>query len=243
MNNSILLHLNKELIGVFGNRPLFNVINADISKIPFKITNRTLLIGDGKEFPLLVVKDALKAMFHYILNEEKFNFETIDFAGDLGLTDKQILNEIVFEKDKNEHFIFDNWTDFELENFKILCGNNILKNPFTKNSKHSFKDWLHINIGEFIWFEYNDITDFVTFSSYDYFKENYLENLSVNKEYNNIVSSPEEIKVFEELFSKKEKRINIRDFNNEEDEVINSDLIAGIHWNLDNVYYLFCNKN
>ena len=46
--------IKKELVGLIGNRPVYKIINADLTKVPFKINARTLLIGDGIDTPVLV---------------------------------------------------------------------------------------------------------------------------------------------------------------------------------------------
>lgn len=237
----ILEFVEKELIGVLGNRPIFFVLKAKTKALPFKINNRTLLIGDNVESPVFVVKDALKAMYQFILHEPVFNFKTLDFVGNTNLTDKEIVQYIVFNHDNTGHFIFDEFTTKDTILLKNLCKSNLMNTPYSEDNLLDFLDWLHINIGAFVWFYYAQITEFVTFSSYDFFTENYLEK-PLKDRYKNIHYSPENIKFIEELFQKKERNINYQNLKTLKDKTLINNFVAGNRWNLDNVYWYFKNN-
>ncbi|WP_299014972.1 hypothetical protein [uncultured Polaribacter sp.] len=237
----MLQFVEKELIGVLGNRPIFNVLKADTGALPFKINHRTLLIGDNKEWPVFLVKDALKAMYQFVLHEPAFNFKKLDFVGNTNLTDKEILQYIVFNHDDDGHFIFDDFTEADTTVLKNLCKSNLMNTPYSERNLLDFYDWLHINIGAFVWFNYAQITEFVTFSSYDFFTENYLEKPLKNR-YDNIHNSPENINSIQELFQEKERNVNYQNLKTLEDKTLISDLVAGNTWTLDNVYWYFKNN-
>ena len=236
VSNNIFKAVEKELIGVLYNRPVYKIIRVDNAKLPYKLNTRTLLIGDGKEFPILIIKDVLKAMFHYILEDNSFVFSN-DFYGDCGLKDNEILEKIVFEHDSREHFIFDNFTDKDFDNFAFLCKSDTLKNPYHHKINLDFWDWFHISIGEFIWHTNSDLTDLIPFSSYDYFSENYLKTKKVQLKYNNINATPKVITGFKELLLKDEIKITIA--QSLEDTFLLEEVIKGNHWNLDNVYWYY----
>lgn len=236
MLNNIFKSVEKELIGVFYNRPVYKIIRADTTKLPYKLNTRTLLIGDGKEFPILIIKDALKAMYHFILNDNNFDFSN-DFPGDSGLKDDEILTRIVFEHDTEGHFIFDNFTNKDLDAFTLLCKSDALKNPYHHKMSLNFWDWLHISIGEFIWHTNSDLVDLIPFSSYDYFSENYLKTKQIELKYNTINAAPEVITSFENLLLNNE--IKIINAENLEDAFLLEEVIQGNHWNLDNVYWFY----
>ena len=117
MKKELLPYIEKELIAVLGDRPVYNVTNVDVNKFPYKITDKTLLIGDGVNHPILVVKDALKAMMHYVITEETFDFENVDDVSDVsGFTDKETCEIMIFRLDKNGHYVFDDFTQNDFLN-------------------------------------------------------------------------------------------------------------------------------
>tara|TARA_R110002049_G_scaffold13868_6_gene59818 strand:+ start:1175 stop:1900 length:726 start_codon:yes stop_codon:yes gene_type:complete len=229
-------YIEKEFIGIIGNRPIYKIVRANSAKLPFKVTARTLIIGDGLNAPLLIVKDALKAMFHYILEAPIFNFSGLDFPGDLGFTDKEILTYIVFKHDPELPFIYHNFEQEDKSLLKEMCKSTLLEHPFNEMNVLDFNTWLHINIGAFVWFYSKDITDFITFSSYDYFEENYLEYISMTNTSKNVIGIPRNIDALKGLVIERKKKIRISAFDSPDDEFFMNELISGNHWCLDNVY-------
>jgi hypothetical protein len=229
-------YIEKEFIGVIGNRPIYKILRADITKLPSKINRRTLLIGDGVNTPFLIVKDALKAMYHFILESPFFNFKELDFPGNLGLTDTEILSYIVFNHDTNGHFIYHNFTPQNTITFKQMCKSNLLKTSYSENNGLDFNNWLHVNIGAFVWFNCKDLTDFITFSSYDYFDENYLKNTPITNTGTNIKGISDSIALFKDFILENKREINYNTFESIDDDFLYTELVSGNHWNLDNVY-------
>ncbi|WP_339885267.1 hypothetical protein [Polaribacter vadi] len=232
-------HIEKEFIGIIGNRPIYKIVRANSAKLPFKVTSRTLIIGDGLNAPLLIVKDALKAMYHYILEAPIFNFNGLDSPGYLGFTDKEILTYIVFNHDPKGHFIYHNYTQQHKSSLKQMCKSNLLEKPFSEMNVFDFNTWLHIHIGAFVWFYCKDITDFITFSSYDYFVENYLENVTMHNTAKNVIGIPENMDSLQGIEVEHKKKIRFSTFDSPDDEFFMNELIAGNHWDLDNVYDYF----
>lgn len=229
-------YIEKDFIGVIGNRPVYKILRADTTKLPFKVNRRTLLIGDGIHTPFLIVKDAIKAMYHFILDTPVFNFTELDFPGDLGLTDKEILSYIVFKHDTNGHFIYHNFTPQNTNTFNQLCKSNLLKTPYNENNELDFNNWLHVNIGAFVWFNCKELTDFITFSSYDYFNENYLDNVAITNLTNNIIGLKDCINSYKDLFLENKRELNYNTFKSIDDDFLYTELVSGNNWDLDNVY-------
>ena len=210
MKKELLPYIQKELIAVLGDRPVYNVTNVDVTMFSYKITDKTLLIGDGVNHPILVVKDALKAMMHYVITEEAFDFENEDFVSDdSGYTDKETCEIMIFKLDKNGHYIFDDFTDNDLIDLINMCKSDMLKNPYLENPSLTFQDWLHINLGELIWHHHSEIASFITFDLYDYFKYNFLKDNKLLPKYDNISVEPKTIENYKELFQKNNRNIII----------------------------------
>ena len=240
MKKELLPYIEKELIAVLGDRPVYNITNVDVNKFPYKITDKTLLIGDGINHPILVIKDAIKAMMHYVITEEAFDFENVDDISSVtGFTDKETCEIMIFKLDKTGHYIFDDFTDNDLIDFINMCKSDVLKNPYQENPSLIFQDWLHINFGELIWHHHSHIADFTTFDLYEYFEENFLKHKKFKPKYDNFSVEPNIIENYKELFQENNRKIIIKSFQSKNAGKIYNDLIAGNGWDFEDIFFMY----
>ena len=184
-------------------------------------------------------------MYHYILEEEDVDLtKYIDGLEHYGLTDEEILRYIVFNHDDKGHFIYHNFSAQDHLQFQEMCKSKLLKVPYCeKKSNGNFNNWLHLNIGAFVWFYCNEVTNLTPFSSYDYFNENYLENTTLSNKSNNILGIPQNTDTFKNFGFTDNNKIQINLFSSEEEAYLLKEIIAGNNWLLEEVYWFYKHKS
>jgi hypothetical protein len=240
------MDIQKELIGAIGDRPVYKILGGNFTEIPFTINWRTLIIGDGDNTPIIFVKDALKAMFHYIIEDKAFDLNKYsDHSNNSERPDEEVLRYIVFDHDDRGHFYYHNFSTQNHKEFHTMCESNLLEVPYCKKVIGDFNQWLHVNIGSFVWFYYPDLTDLIAFSPCDYFIENYLENITVCNKLN-IVGISDNQTYFQYIVEYNKGEIISHPIISSIDELefLGNEVWAGNHWDLNNVYcfYLYTVK-
>ncbi len=190
---SLIENVATEFVGFFGNRPVYrclqNVSLTDADGQDHSFSSFSFCIGDGDKFPLLFIKSAYRAIFHFAITHPSFDYSEWHDGTPNYEEAPDDLMRFMTQKDKDGNLSYISWNEQDHKDFERLCRSEFLVHPYSDDCGLSMDDWLHVGIGELIFNAMPVLVNLTTMDIAACLLESFTD-LNVPLKYNNVWQVP-----------------------------------------------------